>query len=193
MRRLIALVLAGVAIIATAGGCGAAGEPPASKALGGLSDNDLARLRDFAADIGELVDQNLAVVEAFNDEDPIGAQYAVGEFDRMVTDTQNDIVAFDSDEAREALGGYMSPLEDLADAYPRLIAYYSAAGPADPAAENAIFADIQRAVRRSQRADRDLVSRLADVLDREDRDTLPRGVQQRTEDHQRRVEELLSP
>jgi len=182
------MMMAAVGLTLLVAGCGNSNEAPASKAFGGLSDADVAALQDWSAQFRDIVDQNITVAGAFTDENIPGSQRAVDKFADMVSDAQDEIIEFESGELQDALSDYMIPYEDLANAYERWVTYFSEPGPADPATENDILADIQQAVRDSRQADRVLLRRLTSVLDDEQRKQFLTEIRQYSDEMERKAD-----
>jgi len=172
-----------------AAGCGSSNDAPASKAFGGLSDDDLTHLQGWSAGFRDIVEQNIAVAGAFTDENIPKSRRAVDKFADMVRDAQDEIIEFDSAELQDALSDYMIPYEDLANAYERWVSYFSEPGPADPATENDILSDMQRAVRDSRQADRVLLRRLTGVLDDQQRDEFLKEIRQYSDEMKRKADQ----
>lgn len=165
VRRALPVLLAAVALV----GCGAG--DPVSKTYGTISDADRAAARRYSESIQAAATAYARALKADTDQDLEGLGREVDTMRRKVADAQDIAVEFDNGKLRDTFEQYAAGMQRLAGTLERY-AMFAEQGTGDPAAQDAILADLQDAAQATRREDEKVFNAFVDAASPEDRAAL---------------------
>jgi len=109
MKRLLALVVLGVALV----GCGDGRREPLSRS----GEEDAEQLRKYFAEIKDVRDVNARIAREFRDGDLDAAKWPIADLHRAARNAQAIARRIDDEKLRTYLSRYAGAMDELADDY----------------------------------------------------------------------------
>ena len=180
-RRLLIL---GMALAFTLSGCGDS-ESTADKTFGETSGRDEELIADVTAEIKKFSAGYTDLVVAFNAQDVEDARTAVDAMAGHLENASGTVADAENAELRTTYQDYLAKMDGVTVAAERVVEYLEAPGGAKPKLEDRLAAQYESAVQEAQKADKELLDRLAKSASPEEREQL----QQQYRDLERQFEE----